>query len=59
MSDFTELYQVTLRGVCAGVVVEFGVVVEAAPVFQWAINRNAGLFRRWVERHGGAMRLIC
>jgi hypothetical protein len=51
------LYQATLPYACAGIVVdqESGRIVEAAPIFKWAIGKQLSFFQSWVQRKRGTV----
>ena len=49
------LYQIDLGYACAGVVVRAGLVIEAAPIFRWAIGKSWVYFESWVRGMGGTV----
>lgn len=48
-----QLYQVKFAGVCAGVFVENGVVVDAAPIYGWTVGITLEKLIQWVKVRGG------
>ena len=49
----TKLYQIDTRYACAGIEVKDGVVVKAAPVFQWMLGKTWVEVEDWLHWHGG------
>ena len=47
------LHRVVLPYACYGVIVEDGIIVDAAPIARWAVGRTLESFELWVKRNGG------
>lgn len=50
------LIRVEMARFVAGVEVEDGRVVRAAPILRWAVGKPAGMLTRWVVAQGGKVR---
>jgi hypothetical protein len=48
-----KLWRIILKGACFGLLVEQGVVVEAAPICGWATGQRWGKVKRWLASKGG------
>jgi hypothetical protein len=49
------LWQIKIPGACFGVISEFGVVVQAAPIGKWMVGKSATSVAEWVVRKRGTM----
>lgn len=47
------LWRITLGRACFGVLVQDGVVVEAAPICGWATGQPWAKVKRWLAAKGG------
>jgi hypothetical protein len=45
-----ELYQITSKYFCAGIVVHTGTIVHAAPILGWTIGKEFKYFRDYCRR---------
>jgi hypothetical protein len=52
---FIMLYQITLASICAGIVVEDGIIVRTAPVLAWMRLKRMEVIGRWVQSHRGTI----
>jgi hypothetical protein len=52
------LYRIDVPYFCCGVVVDRGIVVEAAPIIGWAIGKPESALRNFVKRKGGKMEVV-
>ena len=53
-----KLYQVTTRYFVAGVIVDQGKVIRAAPILGWAIGKPTRQLAEWVKRKWGTVVLV-
>lgn len=49
------LYQITLANICAGIIVEDGIIVRTAPVLAWMRLQRMAVIGRWVQSHRGTI----
>jgi hypothetical protein len=50
-----QLYQITLTDICAGIIVEDGIIVQTAPVLAWMRLKRMETIGRWVQSHHGTI----
>lgn len=49
------LYQATTKYFCVGLLIEGEIIIEAAPIIRWSVNKRISTFRRWVENRDGKL----
>ena len=54
----SDLYRVTTRRLCAGLLVEDGRVVLAAPILRWAVGKPLATVWAWVAKMGGTLERV-
>ncbi len=52
------LYQITLSYACFGIVVEDGIVVEAAPIGGWMVGKRISYITAWVIKKWGMLKQV-
>jgi aminopeptidase-like protein len=51
-----KIYQIEMKYACAGVIVDQGTVIAAAPIFAWAVGKKWDVFEAWVKKKNGIIR---
>ncbi len=52
------LYRATTSYFCCGLLVEDGVIRDAAPIVKWAIGKRLVEFSAWIARKHGSLELV-
>jgi hypothetical protein len=56
--QMAAMHQITTSYMCAGVGVDAGRVVWAAPILAWTVGKPLWVITAWAKRKGGAVTLI-
>lgn len=52
------LHRASVPWACGGLIVEDGVVIEAAPIFKWAKGCKLEHVTKWIETKGGSVERV-
>lgn len=53
-----EIYQIDLSYACAGIIVEDDIIVDSAPIFNWAKRKHINEIKKWVINKRGKITKI-
>ena len=53
-----ELYQIILTYVCANIIIQNGIVIKTAPIFNWMMGKNLIEVQFWVYNKNGVINKI-
>jgi len=52
------LYQIDLPHMCAGIIINNDIIIEAAPILKWTIGKSLNDIQKWVHKKNGTLNKI-
>ncbi|MBA2708542.1 MAG: hypothetical protein H0U59_12130 [Gemmatimonadaceae bacterium] len=54
----SDTYRITTDYMCCGVVVDDGIVIEAAPIMGWSVGKTLAAVSAWVVKKQGTIEVL-